>query len=559
MSGLSKIKWLPLTTFLLLGILAIGLWQDQINHDRELVLRHIESSAEQLKMRVEGVMNSRLASLELMGERWEERQPPDFSKERFQTFAASLSKNYPGFAGIFWLDTSGIILYAHPKDNHIPAIGKKLDSYPYPDASIELDNLKRGTGIKITPCVKTPNGETNFHAIRPLMYKNDLQGYLGGFFSIDQIMALCLTKELLGNFYIRVSEETRTIYEHGYPLLIYEVTHGEKMSSHPQAIKEIRFGEKTWTILLSMEKNSNSKVPAKNIALLSFGLTLAAAISILMHLLIKRIGMYKTSRDQAILEVNQRKHAQAALHDNEKKLEILLDELTVKNAELESFVYTVSHDLKTPLVTIEGFIGALREDFGEIISSDSEQYLNYISDAAYKMELLIDELLNYSRIGRLEEKKTEFSMNLAVQEAITTLQTQIKTAGIVVDVQPELPLVFANFKQIEQVIFNILSNALKYIGQNNTTPLIEIRCKEQKGEKIFWIRDNGVGIDHKYFDKIFNIFERLPAAKLAAEGTGIGLAIVKRIIEIHGGRIWLTSELNKGSTFYFTLKKKEVE
>jgi signal transduction histidine kinase len=559
MSLISKIKWLPFITFVLLGILAIGLWQDQNNHDRELVLRHIETSAEQLRMRVEGVMNSRLASLELMGDRWVERQPPDFSKERFQTFAASLSKNYPGFAGIFWIDPSGVILWVFPEDNHIPAIGKKLDNYPYPATPVEFDNIKRGTRIRITHSVHTPQGESHFHAIRPLMYKNDLQGYLGGFFSVDQIMALCLTKELLDNFYIRVFEESRPLYQHGYSDFIYDVTQGENMSSHPHALQEIRFREKTWTILLSLEKSFYSGGIRKNIALLSFGLALAAAISMLMHLLIKRIGMYKTSRDQAILEVNQRKQAQAALRDNEKKLEILLDELTAKNTELESFVYTVSHDLKTPIVTIEGFIGALREDFSEVISSDGEQYLHYISDAAHKMELLINELLNYSRIGRLEEKKTEFSMNLAVHEAMTTLQPQIESAGIVVEVQTDLPLVYADFKRIEQVIYNLLSNAVKYIGQNNTNPHIDIGCKEQNGEKIFWIRDNGIGIDHKYFDKIFMIFERLPAAKSAAEGTGIGLAIVKRIIENHGGRIWLTSELNNGSTFYFTLKEKEVE
>jgi signal transduction histidine kinase/sensor domain CHASE-containing protein len=558
MSGIYKIKWLPFITFILLGILAIGLWQDQNNHDRELVLRHIESSAEQLRMRVEGVMNSRLASLELMGDRWVERQPPDFRKERFQTFAASLSKNYPGFTGIFWLDPSGMILWVFPEDNHIPAIGKKLDSYPYPGAPVEFDNLKIRTHITITPCVHAPQGKSYFHAIRPLIYKNDLQGYLGGFFSIDQIMSLCLTKELMGNFDIRLFEESRPIYQHGYSEFIYDVKQNEKLPLLPHTLKEIRFGEKTWTILLSLDKSSYSNGMRKNIALLSFGLALAAAISMLMHLLIKRIGMYKTSRDQAILEINQRKQAQAALHDNEKKLELLLDELTAKNAELESFVYTVSHDLKTPIVTIEGFIGALREDFSEILSSDSEQYLNYISDAAHKMELLINELLNYSRIGRLEEKKTEFSMTLAVQEAMTTLRPQIERAGLVVDVQTDLPLVYADFKRIEQVIYNILSNAVKYIGQNNTNPRIDIGCKEQNSEKIFWVQDNGIGIDHRYFDKIFMIFERLPAAKSAAEGTGIGLAIVKRIIENHGGRIWLTSELNKGSTFYFTLKKKEA-
>jgi signal transduction histidine kinase len=267
--------------------------------------------------------------------------------------------------------------------------------------------------------------------------------------------------------------------------------------------------------------------------------------------------MYKESRDLAILEVKQRKQAQVALRINEKKLQALLAELTAKNAELESFVYTVSHDLKTPIVTIEGFIGAFREDFSENISSVSEQYLNHMSNATQKMELLINELLNYSRIGRIEETKTEFSMNLAVQEAIATLGSQIEELGITLDVQMDLPPVYADRKRIEQAMYNILSNAVKYIGKNNTDPRINIGCTEQNGEKTFWVRDNGIGIDEKYFEKIFLIFERLPSAKVIAEGTGIGLAIVKRIIEHHGGRIWVTSELEKGSTFYFTVKERK--
>ena len=140
----------------------------------------------------------------------------------------------------------------------------------------------------------------------------------------------------------------------------------------------------------------------KNVAVLSFGFIVAATLSVLLHLLIRRMQMYKASRDQALFEVQERKQAQAALRDNEIKLQTLLAELTSKNAELESFVYTVSHDLKTPIVTIEGFIGALREDFSDKISSTSDQYLRHMSNAARKMELLINELLNYSRIGRLE-------------------------------------------------------------------------------------------------------------------------------------------------------------
>lgn len=558
MSVSSKIKWLPFTTFVLLGTVALFLWHNQNNHDRELVLRHVESSSVQARMRVEGMMNSRLASLDLMADRWVERQPPDFSQERFHTFAATLTKNYPGFVGILWIDPSGVIQWVFPEDDHSSAIGKKFNSYPYPDRKIEFDNLKSGNEISVTVGVHGPEGNTNFYAVRPLMHDNDVQGYLSGFFSVDQIMTFCLSKELLNDFYIKVFEETRTIYQHGYSEQSYDEPLGSNTSRQPYAVQEIRFGERTWTILMVLDPGSYPRIWGKNVVLLSFGLILAAAISLLLHLLIKRIGMYKESRDLAVLEVNQRKQAQAALKINEKKLEALLAELTAKNAELESFVYTVSHDLKTPIVTIEGFIGALREDFSENISSVGEQYMNHMSNATRKMELLINELLNYSRIGRIEETKTEFSMNLAVQEAIEILQPQILTLGITVNVQADLPTVYADRKRIEQAMYNILSNAVKYIGQNNPNPRIDIGCREQNSEKIFWVQDNGIGIDQKYFEKIFQLFERLPPAKLAAEGTGIGLAIVKRIIEHHGGRIWLTSDLDKGSTFYFTLKKMET-
>jgi signal transduction histidine kinase len=186
------------------------------------------------------------------------------------------------------------------------------------------------------------------------------------------------------------------------------------------------------------------------------------------------------------------------------------------------------------------------------------QYMRYMSDASRKMELLINDLLNFSRIGRLEEKKTAFSMNLPVQDALATLRSPIETGGITVNVQMNLATVYADRKRIEQAIYNLLSNAVKYIGRNNARPCIAIGCTQKDGENVFWIRDNGMGIDAKYFEKIFRIFERLPAAKSVAEGTGIGLAIVKRIIEHHGGRIWLTSEPGAGTTFYFTVKDKET-
>lgn len=545
--GLHNKLLIPFITFVLLGSAALLVWQHQNDRDRELVMRYVETSVEQVRIRVEGLMNANLSSLELMADRWVERQPPDFTHQRFQGFATALVKHYPGYSGISWIDPAGAIHWVFPAEADIAVAGRGGAGYLHPDKST---GVGIGTGVVVTPCVPSPGG-AHFHAVRALIHNHELQGYLDGVFSVEQIMSLGLTKDLLNDFHISVSEGNRTIYRHGSS----GRTNSADTSTIPQATREIRFGPKTWTITLAPNQGAYPHGP--HLALLAFGLTLSAALSLLLHLLMKRMEMYKASRDQAVLEVNEREKAQAALTRNEKKLQSLLAELTTKNAELESFVYTVSHDLKTPIVTIDGFIGALREDFGGSISATGEQYLQYMSDAARKMELLINDLLNLSRIGRLEEKKTSFSMDRPLKEAITTLRPQIEAQDIAVQIQKDLPTVRAVRKRIEQVLYNLLSNAVKYIGRDNADPRIDIGCGQQDGELVFWIRDNGIGIDHKYFEKIFQVFERLPPAKAAGEGTGIGLAIVKRIIEHHGGRIWLDSKPGKGTTFYFTLEDED--
>ncbi|OEU77968.1 MAG: hypothetical protein BA872_09755 [Desulfobacterales bacterium C00003060] len=263
-------------------------------------------------------------------------------------------------------------------------------------------------------------------------------------------------------------------------------------------------------------------------------------------------GVFAAARD-----ITDLKKIEDALRENENRLEELLAEIAAKNAELESFVYSVSHDLKAPIVTIDGFIGALEEDFGDILSEEGKKHIMYISNAAQKMELLINDLIELSRIGRLTEIKREFPFARLVQDALKALQPQAGARGIAVNVQDNLPIVYGRRKRLGQAVDNLLANAVKYIGKDNPNPRIDIGVQEHNGQKAFFVHDNGIGIPEKYFDRIFQTFERLPSAKQLAEGTGIGLRIVKQIIENHGGKIWLTSEPGKGSTFYFTLKDKE--
>ncbi len=236
----------------------------------------------------------------------------------------------------------------------------------------------------------------------------------------------------------------------------------------------------------------------------------------------------------------------------EQEREAMVRELSDKSAELESFVYTVSHDLKTPIVTVEGFVGALREDFQPLLGEDGERYLSRITDATDKMEGLINDLLDLSRIGRISETKAEMAFGVLAREAVKSLYPQIKARGVTVQIQDNMPTIFGEKKRLAQVMDNLIANAVKYIGEDNPEPRIEVGAENRGNETVFFVKDNGTGIDKAYFDKIFKVFQRLPAA-LRIDGTGIGLTIVKRIVELHGGRVWVESEVGKGSTFYFTV------
>ena len=532
----------PVVTFFFFGGIAVLLWQAQSRYERGILLRHTENSAEQLRIRVEGLMNARIASLGLMAERWVEREPADFSQERFLSFAKSLYQNYQGFAGIDWIDPDGIIRWVFPPDTNASAKDESPHGHSDPAYRATFEQVRKNRKYGITPCMKLQGG-MGFHVIMPLLHEGQVQGYLDGVFQMKSIMALSLPTDILRDFLISLYEKDRLIYSSG------DLIGGKSTLDKFPVIRGIHFPGKTWRV----EVEPRVLRSPGTLPVLLFGLALSVGLSVLLHFLLQRIKMLRAARDQALREVSERKRAEKALHENEKKLEALLAELAEKNTELESFVYTVSHDLKTPIVTIEGFVGALREDFGDRLSAEGEKYLDFMSRAARKMEMLINDLLELSRIGRLSEAMTRFPFGEIVRGAIRTLQPLIEARGVAVTVDENLPAVYGERKRLVQVMDNLLSNAVKYIGVANPTPRIHIGAMEQNGRKTFFVRDNGIGIEQNYLEKVFQIFQRLPSAVRTGEGTGIGLTIVQRIIEHHGGSIWLTSEPGKGSTFFFTL------
>jgi PAS domain S-box-containing protein len=239
-----------------------------------------------------------------------------------------------------------------------------------------------------------------------------------------------------------------------------------------------------------------------------------------------------------------------ALQNELAQRQTFINELESKNAELERFTYTVSHDLKSPLVTITGFLGYLEKD---ALSGNYEKIkstVERITLAARKMQSLLHDLLELSRIGRIMNSPVNVPFEEVVKEAMERVRGQLETKHAQVKTQSNLPIVYGDRVRLVEVMQNLLDNSIKYADSTHD-PCIEIGTQgDTQGQSIFFVRDNGAGIDPQFHERIFGLFNKLDTQ---TEGTGIGLTLVKRIIEVHGGHIWVESELGKGATFYFTL------
>ncbi|MBC7703698.1 MAG: hypothetical protein H7274_07140 [Rhodoferax sp.] len=238
--------------------------------------------------------------------------------------------------------------------------------------------------------------------------------------------------------------------------------------------------------------------------------------------------------------------------DLERRVEQRTAALVAANRELESFSYSVSHDLRAPLRHIDGYAQLLGADSASTLSPEARRHLNVITDATRQMGDLIDDLLEFSRMGQAEMRESSVDLDALVREAIGKLEIPTKGRYIAWQVPP-LPRVVGDTAMLRQVFANLLGNAVKYTGPRSAA-LIEIgNAGEENGRLTLCVRDNGVGFDMQYVDKLFGVFQRLHRAD-EFEGTGIGLASVKRIIERHGGRVWADGKPGEGAAFYFTLK-----
>jgi len=256
--------------------------------------------------------------------------------------------------------------------------------------------------------------------------------------------------------------------------------------------------------------------------------------------------------------VIERKQAEEQVRQLNTDLERRVYERTASlkaaNQELESFAYSVSHDLRSPLRTLDGFSALLLSDYGGQLDEQAQNFLHRIQEGSRRMGQLINDLLNLSRITRTELIYKPVDLSAMAREIATELQTQnTDRPSVEWDVSANM-VVEGDVDLLKIALENLINNAFKFTSQREQVK-IQVGIQDQAGERIYFVRDNGVGFDMAYADKLFTPFQRLHSVK-EYPGTGIGLSIVQRIITRHGGRIWPESEIGQGTTFYFTLRDK---
>ncbi|NIP72617.1 MAG: hypothetical protein GWO16_06085 [Gammaproteobacteria bacterium] len=527
-------KWLPLLAVSLTVLATVVLWRALASQDQTQIHRMVQMQADAIRAQLDHGVEARMLALQRMARRWAMRgQPP---RAEWEEDARQYVEHYRGYRGIAWVQPSfrlGWLVNAAGRET-APSLGTV-----FAGAGREAARAARARQEAVfTPPAELPEGGSSFLAYVPIGTGEGFGGFLVGMFDTAELLEAILRDQLGRNqweaavrgngtaLYTSRSEAPEpSEWAHRGPLALYGVTWEMAVWPHPSYLARIRS-------------------PLSQATLMG-GLLMALLLGAAVHL-----GQRARERERQVEAINRELERENEVRRQAEELaERHAAELQRSNTELQQFAYVASHDLQEPLRIISSYVQLLARRYQGKLDSDADEFIGFAVDGTRRMQHLINDLLSYSRVGTRTLALEPTDCNRVLEAVLADLQASIEESEAQVT-HDALPVLEADALQLHHVLQNLIGNAIKYRGE--APPRIHVSTRRDEGQWLFSVRDNGIGIDPAQAERIFVIFQRLHG-KGQYSGTGIGLAICKKVVESHGGRIWMEPAPEGGTIFYFTL------
>jgi signal transduction histidine kinase len=543
-------RWVTIPVATTLVMLAVVLWQSILADERIQLAASVERQALVVSSGIGDAVNPLDLAMARMGRRWSRRG--GMPAEEWSADAGAYLDDQPGVSAILSVDAEYRLRGMVPAAESSTALG--ADLAPNEQRRAQLDEMRDRGETTVTPSFGAER--RTFFIVVPVAREGAFDGFLIGVVSIDGVLE-------------RIREAVRGA---GYAFTVFE--NGTEVFSLPEAERlheaewgheaEIDVGELDWRLRLwpSSSRVDVAQTTLPGAALIGglLGAALLTATVGLAQVASERSSRIEAMNRELVAEVADRERAEAQLRDLARTLEVKVEQRTREvarrnelllraNEDLKQFAYVASHDLQEPLRMVASYLQLIEKRYGDKLDHDGREFIDFAVDGATRMKQLINDLLQYSRVESQGTRLEPTDLDAVLSQSLQNLKVAIDEAGATITSDP-LPTVRGDATQLTMLFQNLVGNAIKFHG--DAPPEVHVGAEADGDGHRLWVRDKGIGIEPRYADRIFVIFQRLHG-KSAYPGTGIGLAVCKRIVERHGGEIWVESTPGGGSTFFFTL------
>lgn len=531
--------WLPVIVGVIVTAGSLVLWSFLIAQERANIERTVRLKITALSENIHDQTEGRIMGLVRMAKRWEVHGKP--LENEWDSDAVLYVTHYAGYKALLWVDPSLHARWVAPLKGNEEEMNRALGLEEGLRAAF-FAAFERREAI-VSKAVISRGGGKVFMAAVPIFRGARFEGFIVGVFKARELLDDILRRESGRGFSFAVLNAGEEIYGQ------YGANIGEGNNWAQE--HSINVYGAQWRVRLWPQEGALAglQTPLPKVVLAAGLLTslLLALVTYFYQTANERARAAETANSELAAEVVVRKRA-------EEEIEKHASELARSNAELEQFAYVASHDLQEPLRIVVGYVQLLSRRYRGKLDGDADEFITFAVDGATRMQTLINDILVYPRVGKVKEYRP-VDCKEVLERTLVNLQVSIKENDALVTQDP-LPTVVADASQLEHLFMNLIGNAIKY--RSSDPPRVHVSALQKADEWLFSVKDNGIGIDPRHSERIFAIFQRLHG-KGEYPGTGIGLAICRKVVEARGGRIWVESRPGNGSTFYFTMPNKESE